>query len=192
MFRIPMTAMSLAVLLQGCVNNPPTGMGRNLTAADGAPDTASGWYACTEAREIPDGDHRGIVIGPLVIRDDGTDLGRVVLRLDIRHPATGDLDLRLAYDADEDGRPEVSTPVEFFHSRSDPRARELHACPQPLDGSYFFQDSADEEVQIFAAFESLPPGHAFYLVVADTLAEDKGNVLGWAVCTVDSGPMVQH
>jgi hypothetical protein len=192
MFWVPMTAMSLAVLLQGCANDPPTRIGRDFTAADAGPGAASGWCVWTEARKIPDGDRRGILIGPIVPNDDGTDLSRVVLRLDIRHPATGDLDVRLAYDADEDGRPEFSVPIEFFRSRSDPMGRELHACPQPLDGTYYFRDSADEQGQVFAAFQSLLSGHAFYLAVADTLAEDTGRVLCWAIRTEETGALAAH
>jgi hypothetical protein len=67
-------------------------------------------------------------------------------RLDIRHPATGDLDVRLAYDADEDE-------------------------------------------QVLGAFRSLPRGHAYYLMVADTLAEDTGTVLRWAIRTERTGAL---
>lgn len=192
MFRTRMMAVSLAVLLQGCAGDPPAGIGRSYTAAEGGPGAAGGWSVWTEARVIPDADRRGIRIGPVATNDEGTDLSRLVLCLDIRHPAMGDLDVRLGYDADDDGNPEVSIPVEFFRSRTDPYARELHACPASLDGAYFFRDSADEDEQVFAAFRLLPRGHAFYLMVADTLAEDTGMVRGWAIRTERTGAVAAN
>ncbi len=189
MFWTHLTVMSLAVLLQGCSNTPPTGIGKNCAPAEERSGAAGGWSVWTEAGEIPDGDRRGIRMGP-VVASDGTDLSRVILRLNLRHPATGDLDVRLAYDADDDGRPEVTVPIEFFRSRSDSWARELHACPQSLDGTYFFQDSTEEQEQVFTAFQLLPPGHAFYLAVADTLAEDTGEVLSWAIHAKETAAVV--
>ena len=138
-------------------------------------------YVWTGTREIPDDDRRGVLIGPVSTSDDGADLGSVLLRLVIRHPAPGDLDIRLAYDGDGDGRPETLAPVEFFRARSGIRAKEVHACPRSLEGTYFFGDGPDGEEAVFSPFNTLRRGHAFYLAVADTLAGDTGTVLGWAV-----------
>lgn len=149
-------------------------------------------YAWTEAREIPDGDCHGILIGPVLTVDNGSNLGPVVLQLDIRHPAAGDLDLWLAYDADGDGDPEARAPIELFRMRSGISAEQLYACPQSLEGCYFFRDGNGEGEALFAPFHALRRGHAFYLAVADTLAEDTGSVLGWAVYTQDPELLAQR
>lgn len=141
------------------------------------------WQTWTEVRQIPDANPRGIWLGPIFSSGDEGDLSRVVLRLDIRHASTGDLAVRLAYDGDGDGVPDVSAPIEFFRARTDPGGREFHACPQSLDGIYFFRDSMDEAERAFTPFRSLPAGHAFFLSVADTLAQEAGTLVGWAIST---------
>lgn len=138
-------------------------------------------FASCETVEIPDGDGRGIAIGPLFTADEAAELGPVTLRLDISHPATGDLDVRLGYDTDGDNAPEVEAPVEFFRARSEEHGVCLHACPRCLDGVYYFRDCEHEQEQIFAGFEEFPRGGAFYLIVADTLAGEAGCLHGWEV-----------
>ena len=185
MFKLNLATISLALLTLGGAESLRT------SDAIGTGPTARGFahrrHAGTEARSIPDGDRRGVLLGPIFTENDGKPIGTVLLRLDIRHPAPGDLDLHLAYDTDEDGRPDVSIPIEFFRSRSDPDAGETHACPRSLDGTCFFRDSADEEEQLFAAFRPCPGGRSFYLEVADTLAADTGTVLRWAIKTASPG-----
>jgi hypothetical protein len=180
MFKLDAATMSLALLLTSCADVGDPASARSPDQNHQARACAYGRHAWTEALEIPDGDRRGVLIGPIVVEDDGADLGPVILRVDLRHPATGDLDLWLCYDADGDMNPEARAPVEFFRSRSDPGSGELHACPASLDGSYFFRDGAGGE-RAFAVFDRLRRGHAFYLAVADTLAGAAGVVLGWAV-----------
>lgn len=138
-------------------------------------------YASSETREIPDGDRRGILLGPVYTENDQSALGPIVLRLDIRHPATVDLDVRLGYDSDGDGWPEIEAPVEFYRSRLDLHGRPLDACPQSLDGVYLFLDGEEHEEEVFAGFQEAPRGKAFYLSVADTLAGVTGRVLGWEI-----------
>jgi len=191
MFQVLTIVFSLAFLIPGCASDSPRANTKRSTSLGVGSTSEQGWHVWSEARTIPDGDRGGILIGPVVIQNDGTDLSRVILRLDIRHPAPGDLDLHLAYDADEDGRPEVSIPVEFFRSRSGPQAGEFHACPSSLEGTYFFRDSADEAERVFAPLRSFSSGHSFYLAVADTLPEDTGTVLGWAVHT-GAEPVAEH
>ena len=162
------------------------GAGRQPVAAlSGGPEDGSGLgytpYAWSEARQIPDGDRRGITLGPVCTKDDASELGSVMLRLDIRHPATGDLQIWLAYDANGDGAPDVRVPVEFYLSRPDSSAEELHACPISLQGTYFFRDDPRGHETPFAPLRTLRRGHAFFLQVADTLAEKAGTVLDWAV-----------
>jgi hypothetical protein len=148
-------------------------------------DFASGMaldrYVSSETREIPDGDRRGILLGPVFTGSEQTALGPVVLRLSIRHPARVDLDIRLGYDSDGDGRPEIEAPVEFFRSRLEMHDRALDACPQSLDGVYLFMDGEEEDEQVFAGFQGAPRGKAFYLSVADTLTGVTGRVLGWEI-----------
>jgi hypothetical protein len=149
-------------------------------------------HVWTGASAIPDGEREGVLMGPVFTNDDGRPLAGIALRLDIRHPRTGDLDIWLAYDGDGDGNPETRAPVEFFRSRSDIRAEELHGCPQSLNGTYFFRDGIGREEQVFAQFRSLPRGHAFYLAVADTLPADMGTVMGWQVLIGDDNTLAMH
>ena len=181
MFKSNATAVSLAVLVLGCIDLPTSSIGANSIAANSAASwKASSRYSWTQSRQIPDNDRRGILLGPLFTQADGGALGRVILRLDIRHSATVDLAVRLAYDADGDGKPEVQVPIEFYRSRPDARAQELYGCPESLNGTYFFRDGVGDD-PIFARLQSLPRGRAFYLAVADTLAGETGTVLGWSV-----------
>ena len=180
MLKSIVTTVSLAALVVGCIEHPTSSVGGNLIAVYSAPAIERGSYSWTQPRQIPDNDSRGILLGPLVTRADGDDLGPVILRLDIRHSATVDLAVRLAYDADGDGKPEIQVPIEFYRSRADVRAQELYACPQSLNGSYFFRDGTGDE-PVLAVLQALPPGRAFYLAVADTLPGETGTVLGWSV-----------
>jgi hypothetical protein len=180
MFTFNATAVGLAVLCMGCIDLSHPPIGANSTAANSTPGKAYGCRSWAEARQIPDNDRRGILLGPLFTQTDSGHLGQVVLRLDLRHQATEDLAVRLAYDADGDGTPEIQVPVEFFRARPDAQGQELHACPESLNGSYFFRDGAGGE-PFFAALRALPEGRAFYLAVADTLAGETGTVLGWSV-----------
>jgi hypothetical protein len=181
MFRLSAGAINLAILLIGCASDSGPTVEPDFASFSGEPLSAYRQYAWTEALEIPDGDRRGILVGPVLAGDDGAGLGSVVLRVDVRHPDTEDLDIWLAYDADGDGNPEIRAPVEFFRSRGEVRASELHACPRSLDGTYLFRDGRGGEESVFAAFNALRRGHAFYLAVADTLPGEKGTLLGWAV-----------
>jgi len=188
MFTWDAAAMSLALLLAGCADIQQPVSTLDSSRTDDGQSSACARYAWTENREIPDGYHQGILLGPVLTEDDGAELGPLVLRLDIRHPATGDLDIWLTYDADGDGRPDVWGPVEFFRSRAEVAAEELHACPPSLDGTYFFRDDPGDEEAAFVSFRMLPRGHAFFLAVADTLAEQTGSILGWSVLL--DGPAV--
>jgi hypothetical protein len=179
MIPLRLMAIGLAVLFPNCASDSPTGTGRSPRPADAGPDAA--WHTWNEVRMIPDGDRRGTLIGPLFSPDDGGDLSLLVLELNIRHPAPGDLELHLAYDADDDGKPEVSIPIELSRYRTSPHGAERHAFPRWLEGTYFFRDGSGEQEPMFAAFHSLPAGHHFYLMVADTLAQETGAVLGWAL-----------
>ena len=188
MLRLDTATTSLALLLMGCAGIVQPAIEPESGRYDEGQASPWGGYTWTEAREIPDGDRQGTLIGPVFTKDDGLNLGPVALRLDIRHPAVGDLDLWLAYDADGDGNPETRAPIEFFRMRSDIRAEQLYACPQSLDGTYFFRDDAGEREALFAPFNVLRRGHAFYLAVVDSLAEDTGSVLGWAIYVEEPEP----
>ena len=181
MKRSDVVALSAVLLCASCVDVQQTvsPLAADLPRGGTAPDGT--WRAWTDVREIPDGDPAGILIGPIRTEDDGTAIGRLALRLDILHPAPGDLDIQLAYDADGDGTPEVRLPVELWRSRPEMEADSRYACPVALRGSYFFRDDPGEEDAAFAPCLTQPCGGAFWLSVADTLAEDTGRVLGWAL-----------
>lgn len=181
MSRTTATVMTLALLIGGCTDSRPLATGLDAARYGHEPGSGYSRLVGSEAQEIPDGSREGVILGPVVVDDSGAMLGPVVLRLDIHHPATGDLDIWLAYDADMDGDPEVRAPVEFFHLRSQVWAGELHACPQSVHGTYYFRDGCFADDAVFLPFETLPRGGAFYLTVADTLAGDTGSVHDWAV-----------
>ena len=181
----------LIFLLAGCA-----GRGRHAArpgAGSSIDDPAAGYvrHDWTEVREIPDADRRGILLGPLFIGDHRSQLGAVVLRLEIWHPARVDLDLWLGYDADGNGDPETRVPVEFHRSRSCFWAREVRACPRTVEGTYIFCDAGNVD-GLFEPFRSLPSGGAFYLSVADTLVKDTGCVQGWSVYLKDSSLQVSE
>jgi len=192
MSSLDAAAMGLALLLMGCADFQKPAIEMVPGRIDTGQEAASIRYGWTEAREVPDGHRRGIVIGPVLTDDNGACLGRVGFRLDIRHPATSDLDIWLAYDSDGDGNPETRVPIEFFRSRSGSAAEELHACPESLEGSYFFRDDIVGEEAVFSPFRALDRGHAFYLTVADTLVGETGSVLGWAIYLERPSLAAQH
>jgi hypothetical protein len=131
---------------------------------------------------IPDGSAAGIRIGPLETPSrDGTPLGEFVMELDIRHPVRGDLQVQLGYDADNDGKVDVQSPVEFYLARTGGwAAPQDYACPIALDGVYVFSDEPPSGPEApFTAFDDLPGGGSFYLTVADTVREDLGMVRVW-------------
>ena len=171
----------LSVLLTGCrgIDHPAANWsGEALSQTRTAPLVQSAW---TARRAIPDGDRRGLVLGPVFTGKESGRLGSVTLRLDLSHPATVDLRVRLGYDTDGDGRPDLWAPVEFYRSRPGLEADELHASPYALEGSYFFRDGDGPDEAAFTAFRGAPRGHAFYLAVADTLAGETGDLLGWSI-----------
>jgi hypothetical protein len=174
-------ALSVMVLLAGCADS--AGSGAVSSRVDDGQGPMYHTYAWTDSRAIPDGAPGGLLLGPLMTENDSSELGAIMLRLDIRHPAPSDLDMWLAYDADGDGNPETRAPVEFHRSRSDIHGQALHAFPRWAEGTYFFRDGLDDDNAAFQSFRALPRGHAFYLVVADTLAEYAGSIQGWAVYT---------
>jgi len=181
--RSAMCLAASAALMVGCSalapDAPPIG---------GSPDRMSecgyerfSFDACTV---IPDDDPAGLTIGPIHVPDDGSPLDGVVLRLDIAHVSPADLQLSIRYDSDDDGKPDAGAPLELHRARGNGwAAGEPHACPSRLDGTYYFEDDSpcgEGDVSL-SAFDGMRPGGAFYLVVADTLADDTGVVRGWSV-----------
>jgi hypothetical protein len=150
-------------------------------------------YSFETQAAIPDGDPAGVVIGPLKIPDDGSVLQGIMLAVNLSHDYTGDVDLRLEYDEDNDGTCELSIPVELYRARADGcTAREPFAYPDVLDGTYYFRDEAacaglpadpmaGDGVRSFSDCDGLKRGGSFYLVAADRLPGETGAVWGWTV-----------
>ncbi|MFB3906762.1 MAG: hypothetical protein ACE15D_00010 [Candidatus Eisenbacteria bacterium] len=182
-----LAAVGLTLLVAGCADVKQPVDAQRLNGIEPSPFSAYQRYGWMENREIPDGDRKGTLIGPVFTDGEDAELGLVILKLAIRHQAPGDLDIWLAYDADRDGKPEVHAPIEFFRSRQDVWAEERHACPAALEGAYLFRNGRGWEEMIFEPFHGLPRGGAFYLSVADTLAGDRGTVLGWAIYLEEAG-----
>ena len=140
-------------------------------------------YTYYNPTNIPDNIRSGITIGPLPVAVDGGRLETVILRVAISHRSPADLDLRLVYDVDNDGKPDASAPVEFYRGRADGCiSREPYACPRMLQGVFWFKGDAPGGLdRTFDVFAGLPSGGSFYLDVADTLAKDLGSVANWSV-----------
>ncbi|MGD8394458.1 MAG: hypothetical protein PVF43_03155 [Candidatus Eiseniibacteriota bacterium] len=135
-------------------------------------------------RAIPDGTGAALTLGPLETGVSGR-IDRVVLMISARHPNTGDLSWTLGYDADRDGRPDASSPVEIYLARPDPcQGEEAWACPIELDGTYYFEDEGWQAAGATASFEvfrGLPAGGDWYLTVEDRAPDQAGTVRGWSI-----------
>jgi hypothetical protein len=135
-------------------------------------------------RAIPDGTGDALILGPLETGASGR-IDRVVLGFSVRHPDTGDLTWTLGYDADRDGWPEASTPVEIYLARPDPcGGEEAWSCPIELDGTYYFADegwAAAGEAASFDVFRGLPAGGDWYLTVEDRAPDHAGMIRGWSI-----------
>jgi subtilisin-like proprotein convertase family protein len=133
---------------------------------------------------IPDNSPPGVILGPLCTASKRR-LEDVVLAISVSHPDTGDLALALQYDADRDGRPDASSPVEIHLAR---RAlcfgEEAWACPIQLSGTYFFRDGgwrAVGECASFEVFRGLPAGGDWYLSIVDSEPDHVGTVSEWSI-----------
>ncbi len=152
-------------------------------------DLASGYdvYSFRTPTPIPDGDRAGVVAGPIRIPDDGAAVEGVILSISITHHYTGDLDLRLGYDEDNDGIAEASAALEPHRARPGGWAvREPFACPAEMNGVFYYRDDAPGEYDergdaSFSVFDGLAKGGCFMLSAVDSLAEDTGTLLGWTV-----------
>lgn len=131
---------------------------------------------------LPDGERAGFAIGPLRISDQIPGEGLVV-RVHMRHPNTADVSLGLSYDVNDDGMSVVTVPLEIYRARADACvSSEPFSYPIALDGEYYFRDDAPDAADaIFAAFRHLRGGGAFYLMAADSAAQDVGVILDWSV-----------
>jgi hypothetical protein len=142
-------------------------------------------YSCDGRISIPDADPAGIMIGPVLIPDDGSALEGVVLQVRIVHPSPEDLRLSLVYDSDNDGRADIRAPLELYRARTGWGVdRDPFACPSVLNGTYYFRDDGmrhELEEASLSLFNGLHRGGRFYLEIADTLREDVGIVLGWSL-----------
>jgi hypothetical protein len=144
----------------------------------------SGYEAFTQEAPVPvpDGERAGVAIGPLRISGHVPGEGLVV-RVHMRHPNTADLNLRLSYDVNADGTPDVTVPLEIYRARADACvSSEPFSYPIGLDGEYYFRDDAPDAADaIFSAFHQLRGGGVFYLMAADSVAQDVGTILDWSV-----------
>ena len=187
------------ILLLAWVFGAPAAALTHDTSIEGCLERDYDRYTFEAPAMIPDGDHDGVLLGPLYIPRDGAVLEDVRIRLDIVHSCTGDLDVHLQYDPDRSGRAEATARLEFFRSMPAGCAhQERFFCPAALNGSYFFEDDSDAAASLaavlaedaaafypndslFSVFEGQRRGGAFYLAVADTLALETGTVVGWSV-----------
>jgi hypothetical protein len=144
-------------------------------------------YSYRTPTTIPDGDPAGVALGPIRIPKDGGAVEGVIVSVSITHPSTGDLALRLGYDANGDGHPEAVATLEPHLARPGGWAvREPYACPREMRGVYYYRDEPAGEYDdrggaSFSVFNGFPRGGSFTLTAVDSLAADEGVVLGWTV-----------
>jgi hypothetical protein len=175
--------VSTVLLITGCSFNGSTEA--TLRGSDIA-DRESYWanletVTCRSQAVIPDGDARGITLGPIAIGNRSEVLRAVGLMADLSHPRAADTALRLCYDQDNDGQIDAEAEVEFFRaSIAGWSGAVANACPQSLDGAYYFcaVDLGDDPLLVF---RGLRAGGCFYLSVADTLPKDVGTLQQWSV-----------
>ncbi len=144
--------------------------------------TKSAFFGATP---IPDNALDGVLIGPIQLSEHHRFIVDVVLELGIYHSHTGDLEIELHYDADNDDIFETSSPVEFHLIRMDAcGAEELCGCLIELDGTYYFKDEGwgvYDETASFRVFDGYSAGGSFYLSVVDNWPDHEGIVDNWGV-----------
>jgi subtilisin-like proprotein convertase family protein len=60
---------------------------------------------------VPDNNPAGVVVGPIVVADDGTTIADVVIDVSISHTWIGDLVLQVRYDEDNNGTDDVTSNI---------------------------------------------------------------------------------
>jgi hypothetical protein len=164
--------------------------GQTVTAdASSRDDTGSSYdvYSFRTPTPIPDGDRRGVAVGPIRTPDDGGTVAGVMVSIQIMHPCTSDLAVRLSYDEDNDGLPEAAASLESYRARPGGWAvREPFACPAEMNGVYYYRDEPPGAVggpidAPFAVFDGLERGGSFTLTATDSLAPDEGTLVAWTV-----------
>ncbi len=162
-------------------------------ARAGPPDTDTEACVADHARAtshrqvaIPDNSSRGVTLGPLSTASSGI-IAEVILAVSLSHANTADITMSLEYDADRDGRPDASSPVEIYLARRHLcHGTESWACPVELSGTYFFLDSgwweAGEEAS-FEVFTGLKACGDWYLSIVDSGPGRVGTVSGWEIYT---------
>ena len=155
-------------------------------------------FSFSDPTSIPDNSANGVMIGPIPIPADGNTIGDVVLRIEIQHPYSGDLALKLYYDRDNDGTYDAFAVADLSRARADACLHEAHAeCPVVLNGRYFVNVGSDRDRsrdllaadrpfgtvlgQTAVDLQGLERGGSFYLNVVDHEPGDRGTVLSWAV-----------
>lgn len=174
---------AVAVLLMGCSFEGLSGVSSDGSGFAEPELRAAGFEvaAYRSSTTIPDGNPEGLILGPVSDGNARGVLSAVCLMVDLHHPNTADVALRLCYDQDNDGLFEVEADVEFFRASRDGWAgAPTNACPQSLDGAYYFRavELGDDPLDLF---RGLPGGGSFHLVVADTLSKDVGILRHWSV-----------
>ena len=175
--------VSTVLLMTGCSLNGSTEA--TLGGSD-ISDRESYWadieaVSCRSQAVIPDGDAGGLTLGPIASGNRDEIIRTVGLMVDLSHPRTADAALRLCYDQDNDGQIDAEAQVEFFRARRAGWSGAVaNACPQSLDGAYYFC-AAELGADPLQVFRGLRAGGCFYLSVADTLPKDVGTLRQWSV-----------
>jgi len=181
--------LAAVILSAGCSFGAPPSTGGDWTTARDGRTTESEVRTETNrlAAVIPDADSKGVTLGPIAAGGEGSVLDAVGLHVDLIHPSTPDLALWLCYDADNDRQVDVRTEIEFHRASRDGWHGEVaFACASSLEGTYYFleENGGDGPLGIFSGMWA---GGSFYLVAADTLAEDVGVIRDWSVLVDYSG-----
>ena len=133
-------------------------------------------FTCPVGLDIPDEDRQGVTLGPIRIPATRLPVEKILVEIDITHPYSGDLELLLYCDRDEDGRVDGTHRLEIHHMVADPCVESVaDACQVTLDGLCFFWVCGME-----------PPDPAcrqydFQLRVSDGMVEDAGTVRSWTL-----------
>lgn len=159
---------------------------------------------------IPDGDPNGVIVGPIIVPDDGSIIADVVIDLLVSHTWLGDLIAQVGYDATCDGSVDVFNTI---IARPGVSPTSTFGCSSNLlcANTYLFDDTGvslpttpcTSSVNIpggcyrptgtgsspLSVFDNLRKGGCWYLFMSDNAAADTGTICKWSVHILNQPPI---
>jgi hypothetical protein len=160
---------------------------------------------------IPDNVAAGVVVGPIVLPDDGTLIDDVIIDINFGHSWIGDVIAAVGYDGNCDGTVDVVSTLLCRVGRATCVGGSGFGCSSnfgtnststPGCAAYFFSDAVAAitcpastpgflaagcykptgvGAGLLSVFDGLPKGGCWYLNVSDNAGADLGTICGWSV-----------